>query len=347
MQINSLYLHEFIRTVLINLKSSLMPATKNPLVRYMILDRCFRNTGRLFTINDLARELKVSKRTIYNDILFMESEEGFGMEFADLKAEDGKTKYYRYANPALSINNKPLSEAEINVISDMLSTLKHFKGMPQLEWLYEVMPRLEEMISMNHDEKSHPIMGFDQNIYLKGIEEYLPTLFHAIKSKTVLKIEYRTYNDIKYNWTIHPYYLKQYNNRWFLLGLNEKGLIANLAIDRIESINPALIPYIPNEEIDFDEYFDDIIGVTFDRRHENKTKILLQFDERRWPYIVSKPLHHSQINKGDRTIELNVRINKELISQILSYGNQVTVISPEELRMEIKEIYQQALNKYE
>lgn len=328
-----------------------MPVTKNPLVRYMLLDRCFRNIGRFYTIKDLEDMLEekgyaVSQRTIYNDILFMESENGFGMEFADIVAPDGKTKYYRYANPDISINNKPLSEAEINVINDLLSTLRQFKGMPQLEWLCEMMSRLEEMIYQNHNDNPQPIMGFDQNEYLKGIEEHLPVLFHAIKSKTVLKIEYKTYNDKHYHWTIHPYFLKQFNNRWFLLGLNENGLIANLAIDRIESISHTLIPFIPNKNIDFEEYFDDIIGVTFDKRYKSKTRVLLQFDKHRWPYITSKPMHHSQKNKGNYTIELNVRINQELITQILSFGHQVTVLAPEELKDQLKEIYQMALEKY-
>lgn len=328
-----------------------MPVTKNPIIRQLILDRCFSNRVHRYTIDDLEEVLKnaghpVHRRTIYEDIKFIESEEGWGMEFSDEKAEDGKTKVYRYADPHASIRKRPLAEADLVAIKDLVSTLRLLKGMPQLDWLYEVTTRFEELIYTNTKESSSPVMSFDHNEYLRGIDEHLPILFQAIKSKTTLKIEYRTFSNKRYVWIIHPYYLKQYNNRWFLFGLNESGKISNLAIDRIVTIMSTIIPYIPNTEIDFEEYFDDIIGVSFPDSEEC-FKVVLQFDEDRWPYVESKPLHHSQINKGNRTIELNVRINNELITQILSFGHQVTVKAPDGLKKRIKEIYKLALEKYD
>ena len=330
-----------------------MPVNKNALVRYRILDRCFRNIGRRYTIKDLYDILEearcgVSQRQIYDDIKFMESEEGWSIELEDLTAEDGKTKYYRYADTHFSIDNKPLSENELQILKDVVFTLNQFRGLPQFDWLCETMTRLDDIIYTNHDDRASEIMGFDQNIYLKGIDEYLPELFYAIKFKTVLKISYRTFKSKEFTWTIHPYYLKQYNNRWFLFGLNENGQISNLAIDRIESIEQTSDTYIPNEEIDFNEYFDDIIGVSFEKENGNKTKILLQFDKERWPYVTSKPLHHSQIEKDKSKciIEINVKINNELISNILSFGNQVTVIEPVEFKEQIRQILQQGLKNY-
>lgn len=328
-----------------------MPVTKNPLIRHMILDRCFRSRVKLYTIADLEEVLKnaghrVCKRTIYDDIDFIGSQEGWGMEFVNLYAEDGKTKCYRYADPHASIRRKPLTEAELEVVKDVVSTLGRFKGMPQLDWLNEVMPRLEELVYTNSETSQSPIMGFDSNDYLRGIDEHPPTLFHAIKSKTTLKIEYCTFFGKIFLWIIHPYYLKQYNNRWFLFGLNESGQISNLAIDRILTIAPTKIPYIPNDEIDFEEYFDDIVGVSLGNPEEPVEKVLIRFDTDRWPYVESKPLHHSQKNKGDNTIEISVRINNELITQILSFGSQAEVLAPLSLRQQIKEIHLAAIDKY-
>lgn len=131
-----------------------------------------------------------------------------------------------------------------------------------------------------------------------------------------------------------------------MFGLNESGQISNLAIDRILTIAPTKIPYIPNDEIDFEEYFDDIVGVSLGNPEEPVEKVLIRFDTDRWPYVESKPLHHSQKNKGDNTIEISVRINNELITQILSFGSQAEVLAPLSLRQQIKEIHLAAIDKY-
>lgn len=109
------------------------------------------------------------------------------MEFVNLYAEDGKTKCYRYADPHASIRRKPLTEAELEVVKDVVSTLGRFKGMPQLDWLNEVMPRLEELVYTNSETSQSPIMGFDSNDYLRGIDEHLPTLFMPLNRKPHLK----------------------------------------------------------------------------------------------------------------------------------------------------------------
>jgi len=71
-------------------------------------------------------------------------------------------------------------------------------------------------------ERKAEIIAFDQNIDLKGIG-FLGELFNAILFKRVLKIKYKSFTNEQFeNQTIHPYYLKQYNNRWFLFGKNPK-----------------------------------------------------------------------------------------------------------------------------
>lgn len=97
------------------------------------------------------------------------------------------------------------------------------------------------------------------------------------------------------SYTVHPYYLKQYNNRWFLFGITEqdKNNLINLPLDRIGSIEVVDIPYIPNTKFNFEEYFEDVVGVSVPREGEPE-KVVLKFDKRQYPYIITKPLHPSQ-----------------------------------------------------
>ena len=68
-----------------------MSVNKNALIRYQTLDRCFRNPGRMFFWEDLLEECNkalinfdpkcegIQRRQLFNDISFMESEEGWSI----------------------------------------------------------------------------------------------------------------------------------------------------------------------------------------------------------------------------------------------------------------------------
>jgi predicted DNA-binding transcriptional regulator YafY len=140
--------------------------------------------------------------------------------------------------------------------------------------------------------------------------------------------------------TLHPYFLKQYNSRWFLFGYNEnEKKISNLALDRVIEIKELDKGYIENDMVDFDEYFEDVVGVTV-KADQAPVKVMLQINKNLWPYIESKPIHGSQkikSNNGDLvTIELSLQINYELTSLIFSLGEGVKVIEPIELKEAIK-----------
>lgn len=134
-----------------------------------------------------------------------------------------------------------------------------------------------------------------------------------------------------------------------MFGLNKKyGTISNIPLDRISGLELSDIPFAKNETIDFDHYFDDIIGVTIPPPEIQKERIELQFDAKRLPYILSKPLHHSQavVDKTEGIVSIDVRPNKELEALVLSFGPQVKVLSPETFRRQIKEKLEENIKKY-
>jgi hypothetical protein len=140
---------------------------------------------------------------------------------------------------------------------------------------------------------------------------------------------------------LHTYYLKQYNNRWFLFGFNpENGKYDwNLALDRILNIEEVMVSYHENDKVDWSEYFEDLIGVTkpTDSSVEN---ICLHFFGKTGKYIESKPLHGSQkskwLNQSVLEVKLSLLINYELERLILSYADSVKVLNPPSLVNQIK-----------
>ena len=336
---------------------SLMATNKHAQIRYNTLDKCFRNLGRNYTLDDLLEKCNqairnfdpksegIKKRQLYDDMRYMESEQGWGIELEEgLKL--GRKKIYRYADHNFSISNQPLNEADANHLKSALLTLSRFKGLPQFDWVDELSIRLEDSFQLT--KKTENIISFEENIYLKG-KEHISSLYDAIHYKKVLKIEYKSFKSDHINtFTLSPYYLKQFNNRWFLFGQDKRfETLTNLALDRIESIEESNKKYIETD-IDFEEYFEDIIGVSLSDNAVEK--IILRIDKQRWPYVKTKPLHGSQkivAVKDDYTdISLEVIPNNELESLILQYGNKMQVLKPESLKFRIMEIINNLNNKY-
>lgn len=322
------------------------------------MDRCFRNTGRLYYIEDLVQETNraiydysgiedgVKKRQVYEDIAFMESEAGWSIDL--VRKKEGRKVSFRYADPTYSIGKEPLNDVEKSQIQEVLQTLSRFKGMPQFEWVEDISARLQT-IALPFEQQQ--IIEFEQNPFLKGLE-FITPLYNAILYKRPLNLVYHSFkSEDKMDLLIHPYYLKQYNQRWFLFGWNqEKDFLMNLALDRIQAISEAQAPFLENTTIDFTEYFEDVVGVTIPR--DSKTEaVVLEIQKERWPYIETKPLHGSQKvlarNSDTVVIQLAIKPNYEFISLLLSLGEGVKVISPEAFKISVLEKLKNILHQHE
>lgn len=334
-----------------------MAVNKNALIRYQVLDKCFRNPGKMYFIENLLEECNaalyelnptsngIQRRQLFEDFKFMQSEQGWSVPLD--KHKFGRKVYYRYSDLDFSINNQPLNETEANQIKSALMILSRFTGTPQFEWVKEIIPAIEDKLGLVNKEKE--VISFDANIDLKGID-FLSPIFNAIINKRVLNILYKDFKSIEpYTITFHPYYIKQYNNRWFVLGNNPERDTPywNIALDRIENISETNFEYV-NTEIDWEDYFYDIIGVTIPEI-KNLQEVVLEFSPEQAPYITTKPLHPSQkhkIGENGLTVRLNVIPNYELERLILSFGDSVKVISPTSLREKISDRLQKASEKY-
>lgn len=335
-----------------------MATNKLAIIRYQTLDKCFRNTGRRYYIENLVEEcnnaiyefsgneIGIKKRQLFEDIKFMESPQGWSIPLE--RKRDGHRVYYQYEDNNFSINNQPLNETESNQLKEALVTLSRFKGLPQFEWVSEITARIDSGLSLSTNNQN--IIEFEQNNYLKGLEHITP-IYNGILFKQTLQISYESFkrNGIQ-SFLIHPYFLKQYNNRWFVFGLNDlSDRLINLALDRIVEINQSSTNYKPNKSVDFSELFEEIVGVSIDNSAEIQN-IVLEVSNDVMPYIETKPLHGSQKTKEKKEkhtiITLDLIPNYELESIIFSYGDNIQVIEPKELREKIAKRVSNLFEKY-
>ncbi|BFM41607.1 WYL domain-containing protein [Flavobacterium sp. CFS9] len=336
-----------------------MSQNKNALIRYKTIDKCLQNKYRQWTLDDLIEECSdalfeyegranpISKRTIQMDIQLMRSEKlGYN---APIVVYD--KKYYKYEDDEFTITDIPLTETDMNVLTETVSMLKQFKDFSLFNDVSDILQRLEDKI---YAEKSHtkPVIYLDKNEKLKGLH-YLDEIYQAIIKKVVLVITYKSFKsqeETKFHF--HPFILKEFNNRWFLVG-KKKGSqpITNLALDRIIAIDYDFnIPYL-EENFDAELFYKNVIGVTVNTGLQPK-KIELWIDATNAPYVLTKPLHHTQrlIKENDDKsiiVHLFISPNYEMERILLGFGDGIEIIKPEYLRNRVKTILQKAISRYD
>lgn len=335
-----------------------MAANKNALIRYKTIDNCLRNNYKKWTLNDLieacsdalyeyeGKDVNVSKRTTQLDIQLMRSDKlGYNAPI-----EVYNKKYYHYTEEEYSIMNIPVTDNDVKVMSEAIAVLRQFKDFSLFKEMDGVLQRLED--SVHSSQKDHQsIIHLDKNDRLIGLQ-YLDELYQAILKRVVVKLTYKSFKARKASEIIfHPYILKEFNNRWFLIGkrTGAKG-ISNLALDRIISIDYDLKTEYLDQGFNPDEFYKDAIGVTVNQG-VRASNIKIWVDKSNAPYVITKPLHHTQnidhqYLDGSVDINIKVKINYELERVILGFGESMKVIQPERLKKRINYKLRTALALY-
>lgn len=336
-----------------------MSINKLALIRYKTIDECLRNRRRKWTLEDLIEKVSdvlyegegittgVSKRTIQADIQLMRSDKlGYN---APIVVTD--KKYYAYEDAEYSITNTPINDADIDKMKEIVGLLKQFNGFNYFEEMSEMIARLENNLYTS-THQSRNCIQFEDNRQLKGLAHITP-LYQAILHQKPLLLEYQSFKAVKAHESIYyPYLLKEYRNRWFLISKAKKGKeLMTLALDRIISFQE--LPkerFVEYEGVDFDRYFEDLLGVTKTAK-DRAQKVVLHVNKYHAPYVLTKPLHHSQrVLKEDETgviIRIDVVLNFELEREILGFGECMKVLGPRLLVSKIKARQHKAAAQYQ
>ncbi len=336
-----------------------MATNKNALIRYRTIDKCLQNRSRKWTLDDLiqscsdalyeyeGKDSYVSKRTVQLDIQVMRSDKlGYNAPIIVY----GR-KYYSYEDENYSITDIPITSIDMEILTESVEMLSQFKDFSLFSELNGVIQKLEDKI--HRESKSlTPIIHMEKNEGLKGLQ-HLDTLYQAILKRVALKLKYNSFKSRKPNeFVFLGYILKEFNNRWFLVGKKLEGRnIMNLALDRIEQIDFDLSIEYDIEGFDADSYYKNTFGATV-LADKQLIEIVMNVDRTNAPYVITKPIHTSQTllsrnEDGSITISLCVHHNYEIERLILGFGPGMTILKPTRLRRRIKSELRKALEQYE
>lgn len=338
-----------------------MPANKYALLRYRIIDRCLTNKGKPYPSREDLREAcedalygsggdAISLSTIDKDIWAMKNESEMGY-FAPIKFNKQEGGYF-YDQEGYSISELSLGDDDLQAIRFAAATLEQFRDVPIFRQYESAIEKIINRVNISPnptDESLDKYIQFEKSTVSKGNEFLGPILDH-IRSKKSIRIVYRKFSDdaVK-EYDLHPYLLKEYHNRWYLVAHDTKNKnIRTFGLERIEQVETAERKFSIDKKFDPDVFFKHSIGITekADKPHE----VVLVFNTIAGRFLKTQPVHASQRilseSKTEIHIGLKVLITQELIGFILGYGAQVNVVKPQILKNTITKQLKEALNSY-
>jgi predicted DNA-binding transcriptional regulator YafY len=317
-----------------------MPHIKNALLRYRIIDKCIGNKYNPYPTKQDLREAceealygssegaHICDSTIEKDMFAMKMEHDAPIKYSK------KHKGYYYEDPDFTINEIPLTADDMEAINFAAKTLSQFRNVKMFEQFGTAIDKIVDSVNISSDKDAGQYVQFETIPGDSG-SEYLPTLLEAIKRKFKVKFDYASYEKGDYKErVVIPLLLKQYRNRWYLISwdINSEGY-RTFGLDRIEELE--VTKEIVHHPVDFDPdlYFKHSIGIT---SGEEPQEIILKVEPVAAKYLDSLPLHHSQkvkeMNDDHFIFSLFVSITEELRRELLSFGGDVQVVTPDSLR---------------
>lgn len=337
-----------------------MSQIKNAQIRYRVIDRMLRSTYKPFPSKEELRSaceealfgsedgMNISDSTIEKDLFAMRMEHDAPIKYSKIN------KGYFYEDENFTINDIPLTENDVDAIKFAVNTLVQFRDVDMFKQFGFAIDKIFDRVHISSNPNDADISShvqFETGVSVKG-NEFLAPIFTAIRQKNTLHFEYESFvNGRKKPRKVVPLLLKEYRNRWYLICHDiVKESITTYALERMEQLEVTTEVYSNPIPFDAQRFFQHAIGITANQE-QLPEHILFKADNVAAKYIISQPFHHSQHvvkeGKNKTTFSLDVLISEELIRSFLSFGGELEVVEPIQLRQQIRGRVIELANRYE
>lgn len=180
-------------------------------------------------------------------------------------------------------------------------------------------------------------------------EEFLEPVISAIKKNHRLRMGYQKFDAEGYVKTICPYVLKRFEQRWYLLALNDQNQMRIYAFDnRMTMMEMTDETFDMPQDFSPEEYFAEYFGV-YTADIPLAHVVVRAYD---WTpnYLRSLPLHHSQreLQSGDHYTDFSfdIRPTDDFLHELARHVDGIEVLEPTDVRDRIVEMLENTLKWY-
>jgi predicted DNA-binding transcriptional regulator YafY len=332
-----------------------MPVNKEALIRYRSINKLLiggkvASKEALLIACSEAIGVEVAWRTIAGDINAMRND-----KLLDYNApiKNIRNEGYCYTDSNYSIDQIPLQKEEVSALSFAAKLLMQYSHVRIFSTFSGAVEKLSQNLDVhlkNQDEVNlGEAIAFEEST-ADGGSTHLNDFLDHIRRKTVVSIHYHSFSSgSRKRHILHPYFIKEYRNRWYVLGYHEEyQALRTLALERILDLSPDYKVTYRNPEFNVADYYSNVIGVSVSAGEP--TDIELKVEPAQWQYLQSQPIHKSQflIRESEKEIIVGLKVisNYELKSSLLSMGASVTILKPISLRREIVDQAKAILSQY-
>lgn len=337
-----------------------MPHIKNTLFRHRIIDKCIRNKYKPYPSKADLRSACESElfggeggahicdSTIEKDLFAMRQEYDAPIKYSKLH------KGYYYEDPDFTINDVPLNESDLDAVRFAANTLLQFKDVEMFREFGNAIDKIVDRVTLSTNSK-HP-MELNEFVQFEtatsvGGGSFLPLLLQGIQKSVAVYFDYENFNSntVKPR-KVCPLLLKEYRNRWYLISFDLiKERITTYALERMRNLELSEEKVVKPHHFNPKDFFRYSIGIS--TNESEFSKVIFEANEVASKYLQAQPLHHSQRNidqtKETSTFELEVFISEELIRSILSFGGELKVLEPANLKSQIEERVKLMVSNYQ
>ena len=317
-----------------------MPINKNAFKRYKVIDMLLRNNMRRFpTLEELTEMCKekldlrrLSTETIRKDIEHMREPQpsGFDAPISYNKIKRG----YEYLDADFVFGGVSLNDSDVGAIKESIDLIRSIGGSRVSEKFNNAMEKILSTILEEFPDGTNKL-SFLQTMTppkSRGFEHF-DLFYNACRSKTPVSFVHYNYNKrcFKAN-TIHPFLIKEFENKWYIIGYSEKHRTRRtFGMDRIFS--PFLLKksFITVDKAIKQSEASDLYGV-FPILNQKKQRIKIRINDLITNYFEAYPIHESQkIEKepdGFSIVTFQLVPTMELTRLFLSHGKTLEIVQP-------------------
>lgn len=179
--------------------------------------------------------------------------------------------------------------------------------------------------------------------------KFLPVVSEAMSKERKIVFTYAGFSRSRPEVGIlfSPFFLKLYKQRWYMFGLKDDGSHRTYALDRVTEMEITSNKFKRPAGWNVADVFGNIIGITLNKGPVRD--IVIQTNLTRAKYLRALPLHHSQMEEVHdfySVFHYRLKINYELVSELMAMGPDVTVIAPRELQIMLMDRLRSTIENY-